>query len=95
MVLPFSLDDSNYNKAEVKYALIIDGMSLAIALHNYVDDLRFVCRNVVTVLCCRMSPLQKAQVIYYLSDLFEDKHCLMPLLVIFRMVSYLVLCVLL
>ncbi len=57
-----SVDDSNYNKEEVRHALIVDGASLAIALKHLESDLRVVCQNVVTVLCCRMSPLQKAQV---------------------------------
>ena len=57
----------------MKYAFIIDGMSLAIALKHYPDDIRFVCRNVVTVLCCRMSPLQKAQV-YMIENTKISKH---------------------
>ena len=51
---------------EKRYALIIDGESLT---HIMDDDIeRFlltsVCKQAVTVLGCRMSPLQKAHVSY-------------------------------
>ena len=45
-----------------QYALVIDGRSLALCIENHKDKLREVTLRVVTVLCCRMSPLQKAQV---------------------------------
>ena len=64
---------------EKRYALIIDGESLT---HIMDDDIeRFlltsVCKQAVTVLGCRMSPLQKAHVSYWLQvildiDLFID-----------------------
>ena len=46
------------------YALIIDGFTLGMVFENNLDiDLRDVCMQCVAVLCCRMSPAQKAQVV--------------------------------
>ena len=46
-----------------RFALVMDGMSLKFALDPiHTPRLRRICLSVVTVLCCRMSPLQKAQV---------------------------------
>ena len=45
-----------------QYALTIDGMSLAYALGDHLDKLREICLKCTAVLCCRMSPLQKAKV---------------------------------
>jgi phospholipid-translocating ATPase len=44
--------------------LVIDGESLAAAFSYCKDDLRFVALAVFRVVCCRMAPLQKAQVLY-------------------------------
>ncbi|XP_071484372.1 phospholipid-transporting ATPase IF-like [Diadema antillarum] len=46
-----------------KYALVVDGPSLALALENFTTALRDLCLQCEAVLCCRMSPLQKAQVV--------------------------------
>ncbi|XP_072034886.1 phospholipid-transporting ATPase IF-like isoform X2 [Amphiura filiformis] len=46
-----------------QYALTIDGMSLVYALGDHLDTLREICLKCVAVLCCRMSPLQKAKVV--------------------------------
>ena len=45
-----------------KFALIIDGMSLAFALGEHSSILRNLCEKCAAVLCCRMTPLQKAEV---------------------------------
>ena len=45
-----------------KFALIIDGMSLAFALEEHSSILRKLCKQCAAVLCCRMTPLQKAEV---------------------------------
>lgn len=37
-------------------------MSIAFALQDHADLLRDLCEGCVTVLCCRMSPIQKARV---------------------------------
>ena len=62
-----------------QYALTIDGMSLVYALGEHLDTLRDICLKCVAVLCCRMSPLQKAKVspklycIYYHRLFAENK----------------------
>ena len=46
------------------YALIIDGVTLGIVFSlDLQDALRDVCMQCVAVLCCRMSPAQKAEVV--------------------------------
>lgn len=45
-----------------KFALIIDGKSLAFALYEHSSLLRKLCKKCAAVLCCRMTPLQKAEV---------------------------------
>lgn len=56
------LDEASKLGQPNNHALIVDGMSLAYALDHHDDLLRSVCQKVVTVLCCRMSPIQKAKV---------------------------------
>lgn len=46
-----------------KFALIIDGKSLAFALYEHSSLLRKLCKKCAAVLCCRMTPLQKAEVV--------------------------------
>lgn len=57
------------------FGLIIDGATLSAVLKpsqegsgpgNYKDIFLEICRNCSAVLCCRMAPLQKAQVIQLL-----------------------------
>lgn len=66
------------------FGLIIDGATLSAVLKpsqegagpaNYKDIFLEICRNCSAVLCCRMAPLQKAQVI---QPLFTDRHLLGP-----------------
>lgn len=66
------------------FGLIIDGATLSAVLKpsqegagpgNYKDIFLEICRNCSAVLCCRMAPLQKAQVI---QRLFTDMHLLGP-----------------
>lgn len=65
------------------FGLIIDGATLSAVLKpnqegagpgNYKDIFLEICRNCSAVLCCRMAPLQKAQVI---GALFTDTHDLL------------------
>ncbi|CAG5136603.1 unnamed protein product, partial [Candidula unifasciata] len=49
--------------SHVDFALIIDGQSLAYAMKSYKEMLRQLCSRCATVLCCRMSPIQKAEVV--------------------------------
>lgn len=45
------------------YALIIDGMTLKIVFDNKLhQEFKQVCMQCEAVLCCRMTPAQKAQV---------------------------------
>lgn len=50
-------------KSTEKHALVVDGKSLSFALESHSELLRTVCEGCVTVLCCRMSPIQKAMVV--------------------------------
>ncbi|XP_068732876.1 LOW QUALITY PROTEIN: phospholipid-transporting ATPase IF-like [Montipora capricornis] len=45
------------------YGLVIEGASLTHVLKRYKDLFVDICRQCVAVLCCRMSPLQKAQIV--------------------------------
>ncbi|CAG5135255.1 unnamed protein product, partial [Candidula unifasciata] len=47
----------------VIFALIIDGQSLVFAIRQHTEMLRELCSRCVAVLCCRMSPIQKAEVV--------------------------------
>ncbi|XP_064638514.1 phospholipid-transporting ATPase IF-like isoform X2 [Lineus longissimus] len=47
----------------VEHVLVIDGISLAHVLHDYGDLFLTVCQKCMAVLCCRMTPLQKAEVV--------------------------------
>ncbi|XP_059171339.1 phospholipid-transporting ATPase IF-like [Physella acuta] len=57
------LNNTTLSEPDVEYALIIDGKSLVFAFQKNVDWLRELCLKCVAVLCCRMSPLQKAQIV--------------------------------
>ncbi|XP_025080273.1 probable phospholipid-transporting ATPase IF isoform X3 [Pomacea canaliculata] len=52
-----------------EYVLIIDGQSLHHVLANHQPALRQLCSSCVAVLCCRMSPIQKAQVVRFVKHL--------------------------
>jgi len=45
------------------FGLIVDGISLTIALKFHSDLFREVCMKCFAVVCCRMSPLQKSEVV--------------------------------
>ena len=52
------------NKSNVSYALIIDGITLGYLFsYNFDEDFCKVCLKCEAVLCCRMSPAQKAMVV--------------------------------
>ncbi|XP_076350906.1 phospholipid-transporting ATPase IF-like isoform X2 [Tachypleus tridentatus] len=48
------------------FALVVDGHILAHILHEYCDSFYEVCRNCTAVLCCRMSPMQKAEIVKFI-----------------------------
>ena len=45
-----------------EHALIVDGQTLTFALTDHRPVFLQLCHRCVAVLCCRMSPIQKAQV---------------------------------
>lgn len=46
------------------FGMVIDGQSLAEALNNHRSLLSDVAEHCEAVVCCRMSPLQKAEVLF-------------------------------
>ena len=53
-----------YHRSEdSKYALVLDGKSLYFDMKYHKESFQNVCEKSDVVLCCRMSPLQKAEVI--------------------------------
>ncbi|CAL1532690.1 unnamed protein product [Lymnaea stagnalis] len=48
---------------DTQHALIIDGQSLHWAMKKHMDWLLQLCLKCVAVLCCRMSPIQKAEIV--------------------------------
>ncbi|XP_022246740.1 probable phospholipid-transporting ATPase IF isoform X2 [Limulus polyphemus] len=48
------------------FALVVDGHILAHILHEYCDNFYKVCRECTAVLCCRMSPIQKAEIVKFI-----------------------------
>lgn len=64
-VFPFALLClRNWSSAGKDYGFIIDGATLTMVLNtsNYKSLFLQTCQNCTAVLCCRMAPLQKAQV---------------------------------
>lgn len=66
------------------FGLIIDGATLSAVLKpnqegagpgNYKEIFLEICRNCSAVLCCRMAPLQKAQVVQTLFTDTRDSLC--------------------
>ncbi|KAL4220158.1 putative phospholipid-transporting ATPase IF [Mactra antiquata] len=51
------------SRKEEKFSLVIDGISLSYCLQEYTNILTELCLKCSAVLCCRMSPLQKAEVV--------------------------------
>jgi len=53
------------------FAYIVDGKTLGLIFkHNFQEQFRHICMQCDAVLCCRMSPSQKAQVNFALLDFF-------------------------
>ncbi|KAK7484877.1 hypothetical protein BaRGS_00023920 [Batillaria attramentaria] len=51
-----------------EYALIVDGQTLKYALADHTEVFLQLCHSCIGVLCCRMSPLQKAQVVQFIKQ---------------------------
>ncbi|KAG1676697.1 putative phospholipid-transporting ATPase IF [Nymphon striatum] len=68
-----SSEDCGHNLAKIKrslldnptesFSLVVDGMSLSYALSDHSELFCDVCQACTAVLCCRMSPMQKSQVV--------------------------------
>ncbi|KAL0974142.1 hypothetical protein UPYG_G00216180 [Umbra pygmaea] len=58
-----------WSSANQDYGFIIDGASLSLLLNSSTDTSHYkslflqICQNCTSVLCCRMAPLQKAQIV--------------------------------
>ncbi|XP_029472606.1 probable phospholipid-transporting ATPase IF isoform X2 [Rhinatrema bivittatum] len=52
----------------IQHGLVVDGVSLSLALREHEKLFMEVCRNCSAVLCCRMAPLQKAKVVRLLKS---------------------------
>ncbi|XP_060783761.1 phospholipid-transporting ATPase 11C isoform X6 [Neoarius graeffei] len=59
----------SWSTASQEYGFIIDGATLSLVLNSSPDASRYkslflqICQNCTAVLCCRMAPLQKAQIV--------------------------------
>ncbi len=60
--LYFRMGELSQSEPDRQFALVIDGSSLALTMQNFKDDLTHLCQQASAVLCCRLSPLQKAEV---------------------------------
>lgn len=57
--LPLARQES---EVEGNYGLVVDGASLQLLLDLLKDEFYAVCQRCIAVVCCRMSPKQKAEV---------------------------------
>uniref|UniRef100_A0A4W5RNF3 Phospholipid-transporting ATPase n=1 Tax=Hucho hucho TaxID=62062 RepID=A0A4W5RNF3_9TELE len=70
-VSAFSVPPRSWSSANQDYGFIIDGATLSLVLNSSPDSnsscykslFLQICQNCTTVLCCRMAPLQKAQIV--------------------------------
>ncbi|CAB1337197.1 unnamed protein product, partial [Coregonus sp. 'balchen'] len=59
----------SWSSAKQDYGFIIDGATLSLVFNSSPDSSHYkslflqICQNCTTVLCCRMAPLQKAQIV--------------------------------
>lgn len=60
---------------EGNYGLVVDGSSLQILLDNLKDDFYSVCSRCIAVVCCRMSPKQKAETVRLVKKSKERPVC--------------------
>uniref|UniRef100_A0A8C7FXD9 Phospholipid-transporting ATPase n=1 Tax=Oncorhynchus kisutch TaxID=8019 RepID=A0A8C7FXD9_ONCKI len=65
----FSFSPRSWTSAKQDYGFIIDGATLSLVFNSSPDSSHYkslflqICQNCTTVLCCRMAPLQKAQIV--------------------------------
>uniref|UniRef100_A0A8C8G1A5 Phospholipid-transporting ATPase n=1 Tax=Oncorhynchus tshawytscha TaxID=74940 RepID=A0A8C8G1A5_ONCTS len=68
-VSAFSFSPRSWTSAKQDYGFIIDGATLSLVFNSSPDSSHYkslflqICQNCTTVLCCRMAPLQKAQIV--------------------------------
>lgn len=63
------------SKFDGHYGLVVDGASLQILLDNLKEDFYRVCRRCAAVVCCRMSPRQKAETVRLVKKSEERPVC--------------------
>ncbi|MPC48007.1 putative phospholipid-transporting ATPase IF [Portunus trituberculatus] len=63
------------SQAEGNYGLVVDGSSLQVLLDNLKDDFYSVCSRCIAVVCCRMSPKQKAETVRLVKKSKERPVC--------------------
>ena len=56
---------------KAEYALLIDGYSLSLALMHSPERFRDLAYRCHTVLCCRLSPLQKSEVVHLVKSVAD------------------------
>lgn len=47
-----------------RFAFVVDGRSLHLAMKHHLTVFRDICESCTVVVCCRMSPIQKAEVVH-------------------------------
>lgn len=67
-----ALERELHKNTKAEYALLIDGYSLALALIHFPERFRDLAYKCHAVLCCRLSPLQKCEVVHLVKTV-EDK----------------------
>ncbi|XP_063858808.1 phospholipid-transporting ATPase IF-like isoform X2 [Scylla paramamosain] len=63
------------SQAEGNYGLVVDGSSLQVLLDNFKDDFYSMCSRCIAVVCCRMSPKQKAETVRLVKKSKEKPVC--------------------
>lgn len=63
------------SQVEGNYGLVVDGASLQLLFDHFKDDFYSVCRRCIAVICCRMSPKQKAETVRLVKKSKERPVC--------------------
>ncbi|XP_042878521.1 phospholipid-transporting ATPase IF-like [Penaeus japonicus] len=67
--------DAESQKSDGHYGLVVDGSSLQVLLDHHRHRLYDVCRRCTAVVCCRMSPRQKAETVKLVKSSAESPIC--------------------
>ncbi|KAI1285877.1 Phospholipid-transporting ATPase IF [Halotydeus destructor] len=65
----YSVLTGSTSSTRTKYALIVDGRSLHMAMKFHLEKFSEMCQHCAVVLCCRMSPIQKGNVVSMVKSL--------------------------